>query len=70
MDATTWDPEKIGIVSGVIVILILGAKEVWVWGHHYRRAVARADKLEELLFRTLGVAQRVVDKERHTQETS
>lgn len=65
-----WDPEKIGIVAGVIAVLILGSREVWVWGYHYRRAVARADKLEELAFRLLGVTDKALEtRKRDTQET-
>jgi hypothetical protein len=59
-------PESYTTVGVIVVMLILailaGAKEVWVWGYHYRRVLKRVELLEELLFRMMGVTDIVVSR--------
>ena len=71
LDLNALDPRDLTIGAAALLILIAGSRELWVWGWLYKAAQqetlrerARADRLEDLLFKALGVTQKIVDREK------
>lgn len=47
-----------GLVVGALLILVSGAREVWVWGWTYRAMQQDRDDWKSLALRNLDLAQR------------
>lgn len=64
MDVSVLTPEKITIITGMLLILGAGYKEIWVWGKHYQRELERANRLESLVYQLAGITGKLVERER------
>ena len=53
--------QKGGVIAFLLLILIAGARQVWVWGWMYREAIAKAEKLQEVLDASLRNQERALD---------
>ena len=53
--------QKVGVIGLLILILVGGAKKVWVFGWYADELRARAEKAEQQRDHALGTASRAVD---------
>jgi hypothetical protein len=55
------DPERLTIIGLLIVALVTGAREVWVFGWYYRQMRDDRDEWRDLARRGTGMAEKAVD---------
>ena len=62
MESAIWDWAKTQgpLVAVLVAILVTGARQMWVWGWHYREMRADRDQWRTLYFRAVGLAEQAV----------
>ena len=62
MDPNLINPERLTLLSLLVVIIYTGSKKVWVWGYQLLEADARATRWEQIALKALKVGETLADK--------
>lgn len=55
------NPERLTVIGLLLMALITGIRQDWVFGWTYLEMRKRAERFEELALKTLGLAERMTD---------